>query len=102
MLVSAKMERAIRDRAAETGLITVRRVMPRTVMVRVLEQAEQLSPEDADPLNLFYRVRNQIVHGGEAGDEEIARAIDSGTRLLGLLLSRPRPPRETVKRDDSG
>jgi len=38
-------------------------------MVRVLEQAEQLSPEDADPLNLFYRVRNQIVHGGEAGDE---------------------------------
>ena len=29
MLVSAKMERAIRDRAAETGLITVRRVMPR-------------------------------------------------------------------------
>jgi uncharacterized protein YutE (UPF0331/DUF86 family) len=69
---------------------------PRTlsVIVRFLVAAEQLPQEAAEALYLFTRVRNQIVHGRYADDEEIARAIDSGTRLLRLLLSRPRLPQQ--------
>jgi hypothetical protein len=90
MLLSAKIERAARELAAAVGLDVSRRPVP--MMIRMLTQAEQLSFEDAEALSLFYQVRNRIVHGHDADDDEIARAIDSGTRLLRLLLSRPRPP----------
>ena len=90
MLLSAKMERAARDLAFGIGLDFSRRPASLSTLVRALVQAEQLTFEDAEALNLFNQVRNRIVHGHDANDDEIARAIDSGTRLLRLLLSRPR------------
>jgi uncharacterized protein YutE (UPF0331/DUF86 family) len=94
MLLSAKMEQAARDLATDIGLDVSRRPISLSTMIRQLVQAEQLTDVDAEALNLFAHVRNRIVHGHDAGDDEIARAIDSGTRLLRLLLSRPRPPHE--------
>jgi uncharacterized protein YutE (UPF0331/DUF86 family) len=66
-----------------------------SALIRALVQAEQLPFEAAEALNLFNQVRNTIVHGHDADDDEVARAIDSGTRLLKLLLSRHRPPHQT-------
>jgi hypothetical protein len=91
MLLSAKMERAARDLAAETGLDVSRRPVALNALIRALVQAEELPYEAAEALNLFNHVRNRIVHGHDADDDEIARAIDSGIRLLKLLLSRRRP-----------
>lgn len=96
MLLSAKIERAARELAAETDLDVSRRSVPLSIMIRSLVQAELLPFEAAEALNLFNQVRNQIVHGHDADDDEIARAIDSGTRLLRLLLSRPRPSRQSA------
>ncbi len=90
MLLSSKIERAARDLGVNVGLDVSRRPVPLGALVRQLVQAEQLSSEDAEALSLFNRVRNQIVHGHDADENEVARAIDSGTRLLRLLLSRPR------------
>jgi hypothetical protein len=95
MLLSAKMERAARELAADTGLDVSRRAVPLGTMIRMLVQAEQLSFEDADALSLFNQVRNRIVHGHDVDDDEVARAIDSGIRLLKLLLSRHRPSHKT-------
>jgi uncharacterized protein YutE (UPF0331/DUF86 family) len=92
MLLSAKMERATRELAADTGLDVSRRSVALNVMIRALVQAEQLPFEAAEALSLFNQVRNRIVHGHDADDDEIARAIDSGIRLLRLLLSRRQPP----------
>jgi hypothetical protein len=92
MLLSAKIERAAREWAADTGLAALHEPRTLSVIVRFLVAAEQLPQEAAEALYLFTRVRNRIVHGHDADDEEIARAIDSGTRLLRLLLSRSRPP----------
>jgi hypothetical protein len=89
MLLSTKIERAARELASITSLDVSRRPVPLSAMIRALAQAEQLSSEDAEALNLFNYVRNRIVHGHDADDHEIARAIDSGTRLLRILL-RPR------------
>lgn len=89
MLLSAKIERAAREWAADTGLAALHEPRTLSVIVRFLVAAEQLPQEAAEALYLFTRVRNRIVHGHGADDEEIARAIDSGTRLLRLLLSRP-------------
>jgi hypothetical protein len=91
MLLSARMERAARELAADTGLDVSRRPVSLGSLVRALMEAEQLSFEDAEALNLFNHVRNRIVHGHDADDDEVARAIDSGTRLLRLLVSRRRP-----------
>ena len=95
MLLSAKIERAARELAARSGLDISRRPVALNTMIRALVQAEQLPFEAAEALNLFNQVRNRIVHGHDADDDEVARAIDSGTRLLKLLLSRHRPPHQT-------
>ena len=78
MLLSAKIERAARELAAETDLDVSRRSVPLSIMIRSLVQAELLPFEAAEALNLFNQVRNQIVHGHDADDDEIARAIDFG------------------------
>jgi hypothetical protein len=95
MLLSSKMERAARQRAEEAGL-NMRAGSLRN-LIQSLVRAEQLPDEAGEALNLFNQVRNRIIHGHDADDDEIARAIDSGTRLLRLLLSRPRP--DTQKPD---
>jgi hypothetical protein len=96
MLLSSKIERAARERAADAGLDVSRRPLPLNAMIRALVQAQQIPFEAAEALNLFNQVRNRIVHGHDADDDEIARAIDSGTRLLRLLLSIRRPTPEAA------
>jgi hypothetical protein len=86
MLLSAKIERAARELAAGSGLDISRRPAALNTMIRALVQAKELPREAAEALNLFNQVRNRIVHGHDADDDEIARAIDSGTRLLRMFL----------------
>jgi hypothetical protein len=95
ILLSTKIERAARELAADNRLDVSRRDASLTNTIRALVQADQLPFAAAEALNLFHHVRSRIVHGHDADDDEIARAIDSGTRLLRLLLSRPRPPDQT-------
>jgi uncharacterized protein YutE (UPF0331/DUF86 family) len=93
MLLSSKMDRAARDLALAIGLnVGSRGGAPLSLLIRELVQAERITRQDANALGLFNQVRNQIVHGHDADDNEVARAIDSGTRLLRLLLSTPRFP----------
>src|SRR5437764_10957616 len=88
---------SMRDGTGSTSPTSGRcRAVPLSTMIRMLVQAEQLSFEDAEALSLFNQVRNRIVHGHDADDHEVARAIDSGTRLLRLLRSRPRQRPETA------
>ena len=93
MLLSTKIERAARDLAENSIAATAfRRPTSLPGLIRGLVQAERLPAEAGEALDLFYQVRNSIVHGHDAEDEEVARAIDSGTRLLRLLLLiRPTP-----------
>jgi hypothetical protein len=100
MLLSAKIERAARDLEADTVPAFLAGPRTLTIIVRQLVAQERLPEEAAEAFYLFMRVRNRIVHGHDANDEEIARAIDSGTRLLRLLLSRPRPPSDTKNPED--
>ena len=92
MLLSTKIERAARDLAENSIAATAFR-RPTSLPGRFgAVQAERLPAEAGEALDLFYQVRNSIVHGHDAEDEEVARAIDSGTRLLKLLLLiRPTP-----------
>jgi hypothetical protein len=102
MLLSTKIERAIRELIADTPYNRSRSAMRPRAMAEALASGGQLSQETSQAVGLFLSVRNRIVHGEEADDDEVARAIDSGTRLLRLLLSRPRPSPETAKGPDGG
>jgi hypothetical protein len=87
MLLASKIERAANDLIGSRHMGSVMR-RPRTLRETINRLvAEDLIPSEAeDALFLFYDVRNRIVHGRDAADDEIARAVDSGTRLLRLLL----------------
>jgi len=90
MLLASKIERASRDLIEMRQMgSTLRR--PRTLRETINRLvAEELIPAEAEEaLYLFYDVRNRIVHGRDADDDEVARAIDSGSRLLRLLLRIP-------------
>jgi hypothetical protein len=102
ILLSTEIERAARELAADIGLDVSRRPVPLNAMIRALVQAEQLPEKAGEALNLLNQVWNRIIHGHDADDDEIARAIYSGTRLLRLLLSRPRPSAEVAKGPDGG
>jgi hypothetical protein len=103
MLLSVKIEIAARDLAADAGLEAIKGTPPPLIaVVRALLRAGRLTIEDGDALILFYQVRNRIVHGHDADDDEIARAIDSGTRLLRLLWSRPRSQAGAKTPEDGG
>jgi len=102
MLLSAKVDRAAQELAADGGVIVSGRPRLPINMIRALVRSGQLPSEAGEALDLFYQVRNRIVHGHDADDDEIARAIDSGTRLLRLLLSRPRPQPEAKGPADDG
>jgi hypothetical protein len=95
MLLSAKIERAARELAENARFNFPARPMSLRDLIHALVQIERLPSEAGEALNLFNQVRNRIIHGHDADDDEIARAIDSGTRLLRLVLSRPRPSGET-------
>jgi len=86
MLLSSKLERAAQDLAAEAGIADGRQ-RPLRVVVQTLVRSELLPPEVGDALEIFSRVRNRVVHGHEANEEEVLRAIDSGTKLLRTVLT---------------
>lgn len=94
--MSAKIERAARQLAVKTGVSVSESAGSLIPVIRSLADAGQLSIKDQEALILFNRVRKQMIHGREADDDEVARAIDSGTRLLKLLVSRARPLRKAA------
>jgi hypothetical protein len=102
VLLSTKIERAIRELIADTPYNRSRSGIRPRAMAEALASAGQLSEETSQAVGLFLSVRNRIVHGEEADYDEITRAIDSGTRLLRLLLSRPRPQADAAKSPEDG
>jgi hypothetical protein len=102
MLLSTKIEQAIRVLIADTTSNRSRSALRPRAMVEALASGGQLSQETSQAVGLFLSVRNRIVHGEEADYDEIARAIDSGTRLLRLLLSKPRPHADAATSPDGG
>lgn len=91
MLLAAKLERAAREAAEAAGLAGTGRYTAYN-WIKSLVIANLLPREGAEAFVLFLNVRNRIVHGQDAEDADIARAIDSGVQLLKILIAIPKPP----------
>lgn len=84
MMLSAEIDRLARRLAAATGHRT------RSTLREQLDiWGATLPPHISLAYRLFSRVRNSIVHGVDASDNEILSAIDSGLALYSALDSVP-------------
>jgi hypothetical protein len=86
MLLAAQIERAVREILATSQ-------DPRNWEGRSLRQMIdrlEVSPAVRAAVDDFLSVRNRIVHGRSAGDDDVLRAIDSGLSILRTLDAIPR------------
>ena len=83
MLLSAELDRAVRELLASLGGKHPFRPLPLRRGLEELAQRTSLPHETLRALHQFSEVRNLIVHGrGHVSDDEILRAIDSGLVIL--------------------
>jgi len=89
MLLSAEIDRRLRQLLAATGWQANIRATPLTTAVEKLRAQGSLPEHVSGSVKLFQTVRNQIIHGGTAEEAEILRAIDSGFTLLRAIDAIP-------------
>jgi hypothetical protein len=100
MLLSAELDRAVRELLASVGSKHPFRPVPLRRGLEELAQRTSLPKETLDALNQFSEVRNLIVHGrGHVSDDEILRAIDSGLVILKAIRAVPHES-HTVHQDN--
>lgn len=86
VLLAAAIERDVRAFVAATGRVQGRRLLPLHVELERLELPRPL----ISAVRQFWSVRNRIVHGYGATDDEAVRAVDAGISILATLRSIPR------------
>lgn len=91
LLLASDLEREARQLLASIGRLEGKRFVPLSQAIEVLQkQYGGLPGHIPSSLKLFWEVRNRLVHGGQADDEEMLRAIDSGITILKALRVIPR------------
>lgn len=91
MLLSAELDRAVRDTLVTTGWATPSAARSLRGGIGRLVEVGGLTPSAASAVARFMEVRNEIIHGRRAIDEsDVLRAIDAGIPLLRSILSIPR------------
>ncbi len=91
LLLASELEREARQLLASVGHLKGQKYVPLSQALEVLQkQFGGLPGHIPSSLKLFWEVRNRLVHGGHAEDEEILRAIDSGITILNALRAFPR------------
>jgi hypothetical protein len=90
VLLSADIERNLRELLAATGWHRMRRVTSIPVGFEMLAEHAPVSPEIRDAVLKFWNVRNKLVHGGRVADDDVISAIDSGLKILKAIAALPR------------
>jgi hypothetical protein len=82
LLLSAKLERALRNIACATSLSSQARGMPPHALIRALAEARVLSNSTVAALNDFRAIRNRVAHGVDASRVDLDAILGIGARLL--------------------
>jgi hypothetical protein len=90
ILLASELEREVYQLLASKGLLheSRRTSLPRAI--EVLEQRGALPRHLAESVRNFWEVRNRLVHGQDATQDDIIRAIDSGLTILRTIQAIPR------------
>lgn len=85
--LSAEIERVLWELLGTLGLLEKRGYVPVRQAFDLL--GRRVPSEVRASVGLFMKVRNQIVHGGEAREGDVVSAIDSGITILRTLKAIP-------------
>jgi hypothetical protein len=88
MTLAAELERQGRQALATRGLLRGRQAVPVSEALSELNQYG-FPPNLSGSLKLFLGVRNKIVHGASATDDDALSALDSGITILRALNALP-------------
>jgi hypothetical protein len=88
--VSGMIEKEARDLVAAIGLLKGRTHLGLREAIGEVAVKIGLPPHVTASMKLFSEVRNRIVHGHDASDDDVLRAIDSGLTILKALQAVPR------------
>jgi hypothetical protein len=89
LLLGSDIQKPLRQLLAATNWQQNIKPEPLPEAIDKLRAQGSLPEHVTGSLKLFLDVRNKLVHGGEANDDDIFRAIDSGLTLLRAIGSIP-------------
>lgn len=89
LILATEMERELRELLASIGLLRRNRYVPFRQAIETLEKEGRLPSHILNSVGLFWDVRNRLVHGQDATDNDVLRAIDSGITILKTLQAVP-------------
>jgi hypothetical protein len=88
--LASHIERAARRALASVGLLQGREAIPISQAVQELHRQYGGLPGDViGSMKLFSDIRNRIIHGRDASDEDVISALDSGLTILRTLKALP-------------
>jgi hypothetical protein len=90
MLLASELEREVYQILASKGLLHELRRTSLPQAIEVLERRGALPRHLAESVRNFYGVRSSLVHGQDATQDDIIRAIDSGLTILRTIQAIPR------------
>ncbi len=89
LLLGSEIQKRLRQLLAATGWQQNIKPEPLFDAIDRLRAQGSLPEHVSGSLKLFLDVRNKLVHGGQATDDDVFRAIDSGLTLLRAINSIP-------------
>jgi|ERR1700730_1636741 len=90
LLLASDLDREVRELLASTGWHGGREIEGVRHGFDILDRLRILPANLRNSVQLFTDMRNRLVHGHNATDDDILRAIDSGTTILQAIRSVPR------------
>lgn len=89
ILLSAEIEREVRDILASMGWLQGREHQPVSLAIEGLNQHGSAPKDLVNALRIFLDTRNRVIHAGSEADEAF-RAVDFGLTILRMLRGIPR------------
>jgi hypothetical protein len=89
LLLASECEKEVRRLLVSTGWHRGRQIRSIRQGFDILSQLEVLPPNVASSVRLFADIRNRLIHGQDATDDDTLRAIDSGITILKVLKAIP-------------
>ncbi len=89
LLLGAEIEKELRHVLLGSGWHGGQEIRGLSQGFDVVNRLEVLPKHVAGSVRLFSEMRNRLIHGGSASDDDVLRAIDSGLTILKALRSIP-------------
>lgn len=85
MLLASKIEQRVNDHVGRTAKYFRQPAPPMAEALKELKYSESKIPGGLDAIRQFWELRNQLIHGAGVSDDDLLRAIDSGSKILRAL-----------------